>query len=1077
MELPSNIPLSDEDRLRGHKSRRPRRQHASSKPSGRRGPGIFRPTTTELPATDNRANKPHHFKPSLTPGLGTIRVVGNHVGTDARFRFSTEPRAGDEAFNEWREAMRRTARLGDGLPKFVRRRVWSALAERQLATQHVDWDHVVHLAFSDDYQNTEDDSLGSQIVKDLHRTGCNEFGSDEDRAALKRVLLAYARWNKRVGYCQGFNMIAAAILDVMDRDEQEAFKVMVYLIDYVLPESYFAQNLQALSVDIAVFRHLLQARLPRLAHHLDTLQLKAAAQATMNMGHRSITMLELGQIRQQGVYEPPLMNVFIIQWFLTLFATCLSRDAVLRIWDSIMLEGSEVILRTAVVMMEFLSSRLLRLKSADQFYATMNDLMNDFAEGRIVSTQELLFEIYELAPFPYPHVKELREKFTYNIAPLVPENTSNLLETANLNNGTGPFRLLNRWKSGRAQQMVVLQGSGMEKRHKPVQPEKKSNDVVRTKSEISTIAESEHKSPTVESVESHSTETSFSVSIVKDELKEDEYQEISLSPNSTDNNSSLSVDKVNSTDPMELSYRRSAAAAAAGGGGAVRSEPCSDSDEDWTASKARSTSCFANMWPHRLRSIEPAPKHRNSVVEPSHLESISLTKINQRRKCSLPVEPQLTSSSPEAKTFGSDIGDLGPGAVGEPGVARAGLQTPLAHQARMSTNLTELKSIYRKQLARQRETTLRLPGLWQSDPTTMTSPTSCLSNACMTAVLPQNRESKQMTFEKSLDTSIVSPPPSPRFNTSEVEDDVFLVTETTSRIGRRTSSSDWESISEKTITGRLRRGLIPVDPDLVGAVQSWRAKAIWSCEPMPRESSGSESEVEQRGFRTHGAPITKATAPNIRLTLRQLAEQLNERERLTSIQSEDQTQEQIMTIGNPAKYFPHSHLDLKIILQNSDDVETNSSLAYESARSCPPSPSLSLSQTVITSAEQKRDPSGISRHPSGQKTLCGQNHTETIQAEKYYSELETASNYSSVSKATSRPAPWAAATASFVSRKTTAQRPSTINLPLPLSPKRRSFGAQFGMYKSIPTPDSARVWSNFCERVQTIGLQHRVVTR
>ncbi|VDP96009.1 unnamed protein product, partial [Echinostoma caproni] len=81
-----------------------------------------------------------------------------------------EPRAGDEAFNEWREAMRRMARLGDGLPKFVRRRVWSALAERQLATQHVDWDHVVHLAFSDDYQNTEDDSLGSQIVKDLHRT-------------------------------------------------------------------------------------------------------------------------------------------------------------------------------------------------------------------------------------------------------------------------------------------------------------------------------------------------------------------------------------------------------------------------------------------------------------------------------------------------------------------------------------------------------------------------------------------------------------------------------------------------------------------------------------------------------------------------------------------------------------------------------------------------------------------------------------------------------------------------------------------------------------------------------------------
>ena len=42
---------------------------------------------------------------------------------------------------------------------------------------------------------------------------------------LKRVLLAYARWNKDVGYCQGFNVIAALILDVMDRKEDDTLKV------------------------------------------------------------------------------------------------------------------------------------------------------------------------------------------------------------------------------------------------------------------------------------------------------------------------------------------------------------------------------------------------------------------------------------------------------------------------------------------------------------------------------------------------------------------------------------------------------------------------------------------------------------------------------------------------------------------------------------------------------------------------------------------------------------------------------------------------------------------------------------
>ena len=66
------------------------------------------------------------------------------------------------------------------------------------------------------------------VIQDLHRTGCRGFtgeDSEQDRACLKRVLLAYARWNKHVGYCQGFNIIAALILEVVDRKEEDALKV------------------------------------------------------------------------------------------------------------------------------------------------------------------------------------------------------------------------------------------------------------------------------------------------------------------------------------------------------------------------------------------------------------------------------------------------------------------------------------------------------------------------------------------------------------------------------------------------------------------------------------------------------------------------------------------------------------------------------------------------------------------------------------------------------------------------------------------------------------------------------------
>ena len=50
------------------------------------------------------------------------------------------------------------------------------------------------------------------------------------------------------------------------------FQVMIFMIEGLLPEHYFTNNLRGLSVDMAVFRDLLKLRLPRLSKHLDELQ-------------------------------------------------------------------------------------------------------------------------------------------------------------------------------------------------------------------------------------------------------------------------------------------------------------------------------------------------------------------------------------------------------------------------------------------------------------------------------------------------------------------------------------------------------------------------------------------------------------------------------------------------------------------------------------------------------------------------------------------------------------------------------------------------------------------------------------
>ncbi|KAK2724605.1 hypothetical protein QYM36_001186 [Artemia franciscana] len=123
--------------------------------------------------------------------------------------------------------MRMVARLQEGIPQDFRRRLWLSLANNYVDSRQIKWYDVERKCFSGTI-NTTDEELGQQILKDLHRTGCSLFCGDyaeENQAVLKRVLLAFARWNKRVGYCQGFNMLAAIILGVMLGNESDSLKV------------------------------------------------------------------------------------------------------------------------------------------------------------------------------------------------------------------------------------------------------------------------------------------------------------------------------------------------------------------------------------------------------------------------------------------------------------------------------------------------------------------------------------------------------------------------------------------------------------------------------------------------------------------------------------------------------------------------------------------------------------------------------------------------------------------------------------------------------------------------------------
>src|SRR5690606_3761818 len=96
----------------------------------------------------------------------------------------------------------------------------------------------------------DDPQVVSQIAMDINRTLTDNvfFRKGPGVSKLKQVLLAYARRNPSVGYCQGMNMIAASLLLIMP-SEEDAFWVLASIIENILPKTYFEHSLLASRAD------------------------------------------------------------------------------------------------------------------------------------------------------------------------------------------------------------------------------------------------------------------------------------------------------------------------------------------------------------------------------------------------------------------------------------------------------------------------------------------------------------------------------------------------------------------------------------------------------------------------------------------------------------------------------------------------------------------------------------------------------------------------------------------------------------------------------------------------------------
>lgn len=237
------------------------------------------------------------------------------------------------------------ALLLGGIPVAYRNKIWSECSGASALRVPGYYEDLVARS-----AGADDPAVVAQIDMDIHRTLTDNifFRKGPGVARLREVLLAYARRNAEVGYCQGMNLVTANLLLIMPSAE-DAFWVLASVVENILPRGYYDHSLLASRADQLVLRRYVADVLPKLSAHLDALGVE--------------------------------LEALTFQWFLSVFTDCLSAEALFRVWDVVLCVsgGSAFLFQVALALLKLNEGPLLGCATAAQVYTYINHQMTNHA--------------------------------------------------------------------------------------------------------------------------------------------------------------------------------------------------------------------------------------------------------------------------------------------------------------------------------------------------------------------------------------------------------------------------------------------------------------------------------------------------------------------------------------------------------------------------------------------------------------------------------------------------------------------------------------------------------------------------
>lgn len=244
--------------------------------------------------------------------------------------------------------------IASGFPSEVRGLIWQVIASSKSSSLEELYREILK----------ESSPHEKAIRRDLSRTS---FVKSADHESLFRIIKAYSLFDPDVGYTQGMAFIAAPIL--INMEEAEAFCLLVRLMKDYDFRSLFSPNMPGLHLRLFQFDRMLEDMLPPVHVHLS----------------------------RQGVRS----SMYASQWFLTLFAYKFPLSIVLRIYDVVIAEGIEAILKFGFALLRKNADTILNLQF-DALLSFLKEKIFDYLidpQGQY-QVNDLVFDAYEVNLLP-----------------------------------------------------------------------------------------------------------------------------------------------------------------------------------------------------------------------------------------------------------------------------------------------------------------------------------------------------------------------------------------------------------------------------------------------------------------------------------------------------------------------------------------------------------------------------------------------------------------------------------------------------------------------------------------------------